>query len=144
ALLRAPHRGLVLKAAEVEEVELAAVIAVGVWLAGGERVLEAEKIEEITVTALIAHCVAAGAVEHVGPEPVAPPAIAKRGAIDQERLGVRRGNGRGDVVSVEQCAGIRAHGFHDEDLAGGERDARVGHVDEDRSWRLSSAVNERL
>src|SRR5690606_20596452 len=45
---------LVLEAQEVEEVQLAAAVAVGVRLSSAERVLEAEEIEEIEFGAAVA------------------------------------------------------------------------------------------
>src|SRR5690606_12878686 len=81
---RASRRELVLEAEEVEEVEIAGVVAVGVLLAGGEGVLEAEEVEEVESAGLVAVGVAGGAAGADGEAAGGHAANAVEAAADPE------------------------------------------------------------
>src|SRR5690606_6026689 len=110
--LQAARRKLVLEAQKIEEIELAAFIAVRVRLACRKRVLEAKEIKEIELAALVAVGVALHAAIGRAPH-LQPVEEAARVAVENVADGgraVAKGHGRG-AGAVPRVARARARGY---------------------------------
>src|SRR5690606_9891524 len=91
------RRKLILEAQEIEEIEAAALIAVGVRLTGREPILEAQEVEEIESAALVA--VGVAAAEH---------------GVDRRDIGRVHDQVAGDIgreVEADGLGGVGPRGF---------------------------------